>query len=388
MTVIGKYVPPLTVASLAMTTTSRPETRPIAGDDPGARRRAVVEVVRRERRELEERRAAVQQALDALARQQLAARDVAVGGALPAARACGGELRVQVVDERAVRGLVGGEGLAAPAGVRREDGAHAATPSEQLAAADAVARRDREPLHRPGGGRDDLELHLHRLQHDEHVARADAVAVAHAHGEDAAGHRRLERGAARAGIARRRGALLAKGPGAAVDADAGQVAVGGAGPHAAPAVDLDGDAVRVRARARAAVAAAADAHERPVDDELDGVGAALGRHPPALRRDPVDPPAAQPLPRIVARVVRVRARTATRAASSSSSRAASRAGRRATRPVSSVPARTSGSASSRRRKAVFIGGPRIASSPSARSRRCSACSRVGACAMTLHSSES
>ena len=48
-----------------------------AGDHAGGGHVAVVHPVRRERRQLEERRAGVEQEVDALARQQLAARDVA-----------------------------------------------------------------------------------------------------------------------------------------------------------------------------------------------------------------------------------------------------------------------------------------------------------------------
>ena len=58
-----------------------------AGDDPGARRLVLVHAVGGELGELEEGRAAVQQQFDPLARQQLAAGDVALGGALAAARA-------------------------------------------------------------------------------------------------------------------------------------------------------------------------------------------------------------------------------------------------------------------------------------------------------------
>src|SRR3989440_818958 len=47
------------------------------GEDAGRRRFAVVHAVSRQWRELEERRARVQQALDAFARQELAARAVA-----------------------------------------------------------------------------------------------------------------------------------------------------------------------------------------------------------------------------------------------------------------------------------------------------------------------
>ena len=62
-----------------------------ARDDAGAGRIAAVEPVGGERRDLEERAALVEQARDAVARQQLAARDVAVAGCLGPAERRGGE---------------------------------------------------------------------------------------------------------------------------------------------------------------------------------------------------------------------------------------------------------------------------------------------------------
>ena len=59
-----------------------------------------------ERRELEEGRPAVDEALDALARRELSSRAVALGRGLAAALASGLERRVQLVDEPAHRPLV------------------------------------------------------------------------------------------------------------------------------------------------------------------------------------------------------------------------------------------------------------------------------------------
>ena len=103
LTVIGKYAPPLTVASLATTTTSRPCTRPIAGDD--ARRPA------RRRRRGRARPAARARATarrgsssrcDALAREQLAARAWRSAARGAAARA--GALELRARGRRAARG--------------------------------------------------------------------------------------------------------------------------------------------------------------------------------------------------------------------------------------------------------------------------------------------
>ena len=57
---------------------SRPIDPADAGDQPGGMDRVVIHAVRGERRELEERRAGIEQLRDALARQQLAARLVAL----------------------------------------------------------------------------------------------------------------------------------------------------------------------------------------------------------------------------------------------------------------------------------------------------------------------
>jgi len=73
-----------------------------AGDDPGARRVAVVHAVRGERRELQERRALVEQAVDALARQQLPARRVSRARLLAAAQPHPLELRTQIGGKRLV----------------------------------------------------------------------------------------------------------------------------------------------------------------------------------------------------------------------------------------------------------------------------------------------
>ncbi len=70
------------------------------GDDPRARRFAVVDVPRGERVQLEERRARIDEQVDALAREQLAARAMPLDGALAAA---GGDLRgarAELLDER------------------------------------------------------------------------------------------------------------------------------------------------------------------------------------------------------------------------------------------------------------------------------------------------
>jgi hypothetical protein len=80
---------------------------PDACDDPGAGRLVVVHAVRRQRGELEEGRSTVEQALDALARQQLSARDVLLGSLWPTAGHDARELAVEVVAERGVGGLIG-----------------------------------------------------------------------------------------------------------------------------------------------------------------------------------------------------------------------------------------------------------------------------------------
>ena len=66
--------------------------------------------------------------------------------------------------------------------------------------------------------RDDRRLHLHRLEHDERLARLDRVALRDEHADDRAGHRRGERAllaaAGRARARRRRGRAAARAAGA------------------------------------------------------------------------------------------------------------------------------------------------------------------------------
>ncbi len=82
-------MPPFTVASLATIITSRPETRPMPVTMPAAGRVAVVHVVCGQRRQLEKRRAGIEQPVDALAHRQLALRAMALDvlGAAAVARA-------------------------------------------------------------------------------------------------------------------------------------------------------------------------------------------------------------------------------------------------------------------------------------------------------------
>jgi hypothetical protein len=70
-----------------------------ARDDPGRGDRAVVHLVRGELRELEERRPGIDQRADALARQELAARDVLRRGGLAAALLDASDHGTQVFDE-------------------------------------------------------------------------------------------------------------------------------------------------------------------------------------------------------------------------------------------------------------------------------------------------
>ena len=103
MTVIGKYVPPFTVASLATITHVVPLDPADAGDDAGAGRLVVVHAVRRERAAARERRSRVEQPVDALADGQLAALAVAGDRALVATGAPLADrrgLRAQLVDKR------------------------------------------------------------------------------------------------------------------------------------------------------------------------------------------------------------------------------------------------------------------------------------------------
>ena len=92
----------MTVASLATITHSRPDDPADPGDDPGAGGVAVVEAVGGERGELEEGAGRVDEPVDAVAGQQLAALDVPGARALRTAPRGGGELLAQVGDEGAV----------------------------------------------------------------------------------------------------------------------------------------------------------------------------------------------------------------------------------------------------------------------------------------------
>ena len=114
----------MTVASLATTTHSRPDTRPTPVMMPGAGRLVVVHAVGGQRRQLEERAAGVEQRVDPVARQQLAAVDVPLAAA-PAEppRRTVVEPRAQVVDERAL-----GRGVAARRRRRRRRRATGAGP--------------------------------------------------------------------------------------------------------------------------------------------------------------------------------------------------------------------------------------------------------------------
>ena len=87
-----------------------------AGDDAGRRRRVVVDAVGGERRQLEERRAGVDQPVDALARQQLAALTVPRDGALAAAGLHAGDAVAQVAAEGA-----DGVGVLAEGGIVGDD---------------------------------------------------------------------------------------------------------------------------------------------------------------------------------------------------------------------------------------------------------------------------
>ena len=100
----------MTVASLATMTQVVPSTRPMPGDDPGARRVVVVQAVGGERAQLEERRPGVEQPVDPFADRELAALAVAGDRALVAAGAAARDRRLagtQVGDEGRHRVVVG-----------------------------------------------------------------------------------------------------------------------------------------------------------------------------------------------------------------------------------------------------------------------------------------
>ena len=113
----------MTVASLATTTHSRPATRPMPVMIPAAGRLAVVEPVRGQRRELEERAARVEQGVDPLAGQQLAAVDVPLAGALTPAEGHALQLVGEVGGQLGVRGGVAGGASASADAARGSTGA-------------------------------------------------------------------------------------------------------------------------------------------------------------------------------------------------------------------------------------------------------------------------
>ncbi len=80
-----------------------------AGDHPGCRHVLAVDVMGGELADLEEGRACIEQAVDAFARQQLAARGMALLRLGPAALLNAGEQGAQVVHLGEHGGLVGGE---------------------------------------------------------------------------------------------------------------------------------------------------------------------------------------------------------------------------------------------------------------------------------------
>ena len=95
----GKYEPPLTVASFATITHSRPSTTPMPVTTPALGACAVVDLPGCERVQLQERGARVDEPVDALAREQLAARVVPFDGALAAAGCDQRRTLAQLLDE-------------------------------------------------------------------------------------------------------------------------------------------------------------------------------------------------------------------------------------------------------------------------------------------------
>ena len=77
-----------------------------AGDDPGAGTLVVVHAVGGQRRDLEQWTAGIEQPVDAVARQQLAAVDVPGAGSFRTAQRSGRELAAQLLDKRGVRDAV------------------------------------------------------------------------------------------------------------------------------------------------------------------------------------------------------------------------------------------------------------------------------------------
>jgi hypothetical protein len=119
-TLSSLIAPPFTVASLAVIRHSTPDTTPMPPDDARAGRVAA-DLVARERCDLEEVAALVEQTIDALARQELACLGVAVVVLGAPARSRLGERRIELREAREVRVAVLGELLAPRVHARRED---------------------------------------------------------------------------------------------------------------------------------------------------------------------------------------------------------------------------------------------------------------------------
>ena len=104
-------MPPLTVASLATMSTSRPETRPMPVTIPAAGRFVVVDVPRGKRRELEKGGARIEQLVDAFAHRQFALRAMPFDVFGAAALARDGLALAQLAHQLLHPGAVGAEGL-------------------------------------------------------------------------------------------------------------------------------------------------------------------------------------------------------------------------------------------------------------------------------------
>ena len=102
------------VESLQTMTHSRPATRPMPVMSPGAMNGVVVDAVRRERRQFEKRRAGIEQRHHALARQELAAREMALAGARRPAFGGLGACLFKLLDQSAHRCLIGAKLIAEP----------------------------------------------------------------------------------------------------------------------------------------------------------------------------------------------------------------------------------------------------------------------------------
>ena len=121
-TVIGKYVPPFTVASLRDHDARLAVDGADAGDDAGAGGDAVVEILRGEGRELEERRAGVDQPFDTRAGRELAPCLMLRDRVFAAAPANSIEADLQILHQRLHRRRVVTEGLRAGVDVCGQSG--------------------------------------------------------------------------------------------------------------------------------------------------------------------------------------------------------------------------------------------------------------------------